>query len=187
MFARFILSAVIGLAGATQAYAHGDTGVVRGECRMKIDPYEMRFQGLQPDKSEERFCDDIPNTGQTIIVLDAIEPELRDMTLDMRVLRDVGQKDDKENEAANTEVYLPPRKYGSGTLNFSYDFKNKGAYIGIVTARADDGKVYRARFPFSVGETGDRELMAAGVAGAVAAAGFFLWYRKSHSGQKAAA
>ena len=61
---------------------------------MKIGPDTMTFTGYQPLKSREQFCDDIPDAGPTIITLDAQQDELRDMNLEMRVLRDVGQKDD---------------------------------------------------------------------------------------------
>jgi len=56
-------------------------------------------------------------------VLDAQQDELRDMSLEIRILRNVGQKDDTENLEANTEIYVAPKKYKSGTLNFEYTFK----------------------------------------------------------------
>jgi len=82
---------VLGLAG--EAQAHGGVSIDQGQCVMKIGPDTMTFTGYQPQKSREQFCDDIPDFGPTIIVLDAQQDELRDMTLDIRVLRNVGQKE----------------------------------------------------------------------------------------------
>jgi hypothetical protein len=148
----------------------------------------MTFTGYQPQKSREQFCDDIPDIGPTIIVLDAQQNELRDMTLDIRVLRNVGQKTDEENQEANTEIYVKPKKYNTGTLNFEYDFKTKGNFIGLVTARSDNGsKVYVSRFPFAVGETAGKDFTIYAFFTVVGMVAFGLWYRSSVAKQKAAA
>lgn len=179
MMKRFLVAVSMATMGlVAQAHAHGDVGSNQGQCLMKIGPDTMSFTGYQPLKSREQFCDDIPDAGPTIITLDAQQDELRDMNLEMRVLRDVGQKDDNENLEANTEYYSPPKKYKTGTLTFDHNFVNEGKYIGIVKARSDDGtKEYIARFPFSVGLTASKEIttfLVLGLAGAVA---FGLWYK----------
>jgi hypothetical protein len=171
----FGLLAVVG-----EAQAHGGVSIDQGQCIMKIGPDTMTFTGYQPQKSREQFCDDIPDIGSTIIVLDAQQDELRDMALDIRVLRNVGQKDDNENLEANTEIYLPPKKYKTGTLNFEYNFKNKGNFIGLVSARSDDGqKVYVSRFPFAVGETAGKDMTIYGFFSVCGLVVFGLWYRNS--------
>lgn len=176
LFLGFLLSAV----GATAAQAHGDTGTVNGDCRMIIGgKYEMRFKGYQGGQTA--FCDDIPDIGTTTIALDAytegVSNDLRQMKIDMRILRNAGQKDVTENEAANTLVYEPPQAIPKGTYSFSYDFKEKGDYIGVVKAYAPDGQVYRAVFPFAVGVSFERQMMAAGVAAVVALIGGYLFNR----------
>lgn len=176
-FATLVFTA-LGL--SSQALAHGGVSLDQGQCIMKIGPDTMTFTGYQPQKSREQFCDDIPDIGPTIVVLDAQQNELRDMAIDMRVLRDVGQKDDNENLEANTEIYVAPKKYQTGTLNFNYDFKTKGKFIGLVKAVSDDGKkVYVSRFPFSVGETAGREMMIYGFFSVFGIAAFGLWYRQT--------
>jgi len=170
------IAATVGAAG--NAYAHGGVSIEQGQCIMKIGPDQMTFTGYQPIKSREQFCDDIPDVGPTIIVLDAQQDELRDMALEMRILRNVGQKDDNENMAANTEFYVPPKKYKTGTLNFEYNFANKGNYIGLVKARSDDGsKEYVSRFPFAVGQTAGNDMTIAIFGGVVLIVGFGLFYK----------
>jgi len=176
------------LGWVAQAHAHGDVGSNQGQCLMKIGPDTMSFTGYQPLKSRETFCDDIPDAGPTIITLDAQQDELRDMNLEMRVLRDVGQKDDNENLEANTEYFSPPKKYKTGTLTFDHNFAKEGKFIGLVKAKSDDGtKEYVARFPFSVGLTASKDITIFLVLGGAAAVAFGLWYKHVlHDKKKAA-
>ena len=182
-FVAVVITATLGAAG--NAYAHGGVSIQEGQCIMKIGPDQMTFTGYQPIKSREQFCDDIPDVGPTIIVLDAQQDELRDMALDIRILRNVGQKDDSENMEANTEFYVPPKKYKTGTLNFEYNFAKNGNFIGLVTARSDDGtKEYVSRFPFSVGQTAGKDMTIAVFFGLLAAAGFGLFYKHAFHDKK---
>jgi hypothetical protein len=176
---KFLAFAAMAMIGAsTQAFAHGGVSIDAGQCKMKIGPDTMTFTGYQPLKSRDQFCDDIPDVGPTIIVLDAEQDELRDMNLDIRVLRNVGQKDPSENLEANTEIYVPPKKYKAGTLNFEYNFSKNGNFIGVVTAKSDDGaKVYTSVFPFAVGQTAGNNTTIAIFFGVLAAAGFGLFYK----------
>jgi hypothetical protein len=182
-----VASAMATLGLVAEAQAHGGVSLDQGQCIMKIGPDTMSFTGYQPLKSREQFCDDIPDVGPTIIVLDAQQDELRDMALEIRILRDVGQKDDNENLEQNTEVYVAPKKYKTGTLNFEYNFAQKGKFIGLVRAKSDDGKKdYVSRFPFSVGETAGRDITVAVFFGALALVGFGIFYKKAFIDKKAA-
>lgn len=180
MILKILVAAALATTGlVSQAQAHGGVSIDQGQCIMKIGPDTMNFTGYQPLKSREQFCDDIPDVGPTIIVLDAVQDELRDMLLEIRILRDVGQADDNESLEQNTEVYVPPKKYRTGTLNFEYNFAQKGKFIGLVRAKADDGREYVSRFPFSVGTTADRDIFIAGFFAVVGLVGFGLWYKSS--------
>lgn len=181
MVVRFLVALILATAGfVAQAQAHGGVSINEGQCVMKIGPDTMNFTGYQPLKSRDQFCDDIPDFGPTIIVLDAVQDELRDMALEIRILRDVGQANDNDNLEQNTETYVAPKKYKTGTLNFEYNFPKKGKFIGLVKARNDDGsKEYVSRFPFSVGETAGRDLTVALFGAAVVAGCFGIWLKKS--------
>lgn len=178
---RLLVALALATAGLVgEAHAHGGVSSDTGQCIMKIGPDTMNFTGYQPLKSREVFCDDIPDVGPTIIVLDAVQDELRDMNLEIRILRDVGQSRDDENLEQNTETYVQPKKYRTGTLNFEYDFKKKGKFIGLVKARSDDEtKEYVSRFPFSVGETESRDITIAAFFAGLGLVGFGLWYKNS--------
>jgi hypothetical protein len=186
MMKRIIAAAALATVGMTgEAFAHGGVSLDQGQCIMKIGPDQMTFTGYQPIKSREQFCDDIPDVGPTIIVLDAQQDELRDMNLEIRILRNVGQKDDSENMEANTEIYVAPKKYKSGTMNFEYNFAQKGNFIGLVKATSDDGtKEYVSRFPFAVGETAGKDMTIAIFFASLAAVGFGLFYKHALTGKK---
>ncbi|MFM9153283.1 MAG: hypothetical protein ACKOPC_06740 [Methylocystis sp.] len=183
---RFLVAMTVATVGwVAQAHAHGDVGSNQGQCLMKIGPDTMTFTGYQPLKSREQFCDDIPDAGPTIITLDAQQDELRDMNLEMRVVKDVGQKDPNENVEANTEYYSAPKKYRTGTLTFEHNFPVEGKFIGVVTAKSDDGsKEYKAVFPFAVGLTQTKDITIAVFFAGLALVGFGLWYKKQFIDKK---
>jgi hypothetical protein len=168
----------------SQAEAHGGVSVQDNKCIMKIGPYQMNFTGYQPDKSSGQFCDDIPETGRTIVVLDAEQSDsatnnvgaannkdLRDMAIDFRVLRNVGQTKDEDDMEKNTEVYVSPKKYPTGTLHFEYGFNKAGNFIGLVSAKDEHGNLYVSRFPFAVGQAAGKEMTGYVIFGVVMVAG----------------
>lgn len=141
------------------AHAHGRLGAAEGRCRLFVGPDVMNFTGYLPEASKNEFCEDIPSTGPIIMVLDAIQDELRDMQVSIRIVKDVGGEEaENENIDAVTVAYSPPKKYPGGTINFEHDFKEGGYYVGIVTVIGDHGEAWTSRFPFSVDRTFMRDL-----------------------------
>ncbi|MDE0284675.1 MAG: hypothetical protein OXI88_18175 [Gammaproteobacteria bacterium] len=142
--------------------AHGGVAIEDDKCILKAGPYIMHFTGFQPEQSQsEEFCEDIPNVGSAIIVLDYIDKPLRDMGVDFRIIEDVnnigntatiddlGGAGDIEK---NTVYYLPSQLRRTGSFNVEYNFTEPGRFIGMVTV--DDipnGQVYTSVFPFGVG------------------------------------
>ena len=112
----------------------------------------MNFTGYLPDASKNEFCEDIPATGHTIIALDAEQDELRDMAVEIRIVKDVGGEDEGNADLnAVTVAYRGPRTYPTGTINFEHDFPDAGYFVGIVTVTGEHGERWVSRFPFSVG------------------------------------
>jgi len=117
-------------------------------CKLRLGPYIMHFTGYQPERAEGReFCEDIPGTGRTIIVLDDVDHALRDTPLGIRIVRE-GADSRAEGGAI---VELAPRIYPAGSVSLEHDFTESGRYVGIVTGGARGEHV--SRFPFSVGGT----------------------------------
>jgi hypothetical protein len=173
-----LMVAMMALAYALPAAAHGRLGAAEGRCRLFIGPDIMNFTGYTPDASKNEFCEDIPSTGKMIMVLDDEQEELRDMKVELRIVKDVGSEaKENENLDAVTVAYKAPRYYRNGTINFEHDFPEAGYFVGIVSVIGDHGERWVSRFPFSVGKSFMRTLpvyilMALGVA-----ALFFIYLR----------
>ena len=142
--------------------AHGGVAIEDDRCVLKAGPYIMHFTGFQPEQSQsEEFCEDIPDVGSAIIVLDYIDKQLRDMAVDFRIIEDVNDIgnyatiDDLGSDSdieQNTVYYLPSKLRRTGSFNVEYNFTEPGRFIGMV--KVDDipnGNEYTSVFPFGVG------------------------------------
>ena len=53
-----------------EATAHGGLAMEKDYCKLRVGPHVMHFTGYQPgDGYRKEFCEDIPSTGATIVVL----------------------------------------------------------------------------------------------------------------------
>jgi len=144
------------------------------ECSAQMGPNVITFTFYQPTQSRSQFCEDVPETGPTTIVVDTMQDELRDMMVEIRIVEAAPNDDDG---AAPTEAYLPPARFQTGVIQLEHDFKNKGDYVALVRARSADGRMeYNARFAFSVGEEFLRDWVAVAVVTVVALALGATWY-----------
>lgn len=115
-------------------------------CKLRLGPYALHFTGYQPEVSgANEFCEDIPRIGHTVVALDAVDEALRDMPLEVRIIRDTG---DEADLAAITVLHLPAKVYPSGTVSFEHRFDAPGKFVGLVTGGGKQEFV--SRFPFSV-------------------------------------
>jgi hypothetical protein len=138
----------VGALWFTQARAHGGLSMAEDMCKLTVGPYMMHFTGYQPSNTQEKqFCEDIPGTGQTVVVLDYIEQELRTLPTEVRIIKDTGSEQDLD---ALTILHLPPKVYPNGSVDFTYTFDKPGKFVGLVTVGEQSKHV--SRFPFSVGE-----------------------------------
>ena len=170
------------------AAAHGGVKLEQDECVFKIGPNTMHFVGYQRTGEEQEFCEDIAQTGPTVIGLTAVSPDLRDMAIGVRVIKDVGQAKEQADIGAATVFYRAPKVYQNGSMTFEPDFKEPGRYVGIVTVSDDLGNSWVSRFPFTVGlfsVMGAIEYILYGIA-FVALCGF-LWFMLLQRARKAAA
>ncbi len=143
-----LLVLVTSMALTSQVQAHGGLALAEDMCVLTVGPYRMHFTGYQPLSQEEEFCEDIPETGKTVIALDYIQEELRPLTTEVRIIRDTGSE---ENLDAITVFHLPPKVYPSASIAVEHTFPEKGKFVGLVTVTGG-AQDYVSRFPFSVGE-----------------------------------
>jgi hypothetical protein len=160
------------LLGATGATAHGGLSMDEDRCKLRVGKYVMHFVGYQPESASgpREFCEDIPETGRTIVVLDYLNDELRDLPTEVRIIKDTGSQAKLEDI---TVLHIPPKRYASGSLNFELNFQEPGKFVGLVTVGDTDKLV--SRFPFSVGRT--TSWLALAVAALLTVAAAVLLYR----------
>ncbi len=119
-------------------------------CVLYIGPYKMYFNSYLPEIYYDRqFCQDLPTTGNAVLVLDYVEQELRSLPIEVRIIKDTGSE---QNLEAITLVHLPAKIYPTGSIDVKYNFDKPGKFVGLVSIREKQEHV--SRFPFSVGETG---------------------------------
>ena len=153
------------LISSRAALAHGGVGMEDDKCVIKIGFLEAHFTGYQPlTNATKEFCEDIPEVGSSVFVIDYLHDFLKEMQVDFRIVRDVNEigifanwediKNIKDIDSA-TVYYLPPQKLPGGTLTAKHEFQEGGGYIGVVTAiHPEKEKTYRAVFFFQVGGSG---------------------------------
>ncbi|WP_424362679.1 hypothetical protein [Methylocystis parvus] len=149
-------------------------------CVMSVGPTQMMFSAFQENRSDEIYCQHIAAAGPTMIILDAKSNELRDMNVEVRLIKNVGQKDWRDDLDATTVAAIPAKKYlaDRGTTSFTHDFKGDGDYIAIVRATSDDGaKEYVGEYQFTVGSSYEEALMTGALASLLGFAGFLMWRR----------
>jgi hypothetical protein len=144
-------------------------------CKLRVGKYFLHFTGYQPESTTTKeFCEDIPATGRTIVVLDYVSEELRDLPIEVRIVRD-GVNPANEADTAklneNTVLHVPAKVYPAGTLHFEHNFQAPGKFVGLVSVK-DAQQNLVSRFPFAVGQSGSMSTMlwpgVAAIAGGVA-------------------
>ena len=129
-------------------WAHGGLSMDEDRCKLRVGPHTIHFAGYQPGDLEiKEFCHDVPATGSLIVVLDYVDDALRDLPVEVRIVKDMPPEGDIN---AHTVFHLPAKVYPTGSLNFEHEFSEPGKYIGLVSV---GGKTpHTARFPFAVGQ-----------------------------------
>jgi len=135
------------------------------QCVIDIGVFRAHFTIYQPEtRASEEFCEEVPDLGESIFVMDYLHSSLRSMPVEFRIIRDVNDRqrfarwEDIEQisdlESA-TVFYQGPRVEPAGSLTARHQFDEAGWYIGVVTTRhPDTDKLYNAVFGFHVGGKG---------------------------------
>jgi len=155
--------------------AHGRARVVANQekCVAGLGSSFVQFSVYQARDPAARYCTEIPDVGAATIVIDQADAELRKMTTDVRIIKDVGG--DAGVDGANgltsdavvapalldpfTEKHLLPQLYPTGIIEFEHRFTSPGQYHATVTVKNDHGQVYVSDFPFQVGQAGHGRLL----------------------------
>ena len=160
MIKNTLISTIIalGVVFSGQVQAHGGLALADDMCILTVGPYSIHFTGYQPLSQEEEFCEDIPETGKTVVALDYVNDELRPMETEVRIVHSssIDTPQDLEGVAIedldNMTVYhLEPQVYPTASITMDHVFPEKGKFAGVVTVSNEDQE-WVSVFPFSVGE-----------------------------------
>lgn len=158
---NLILAAILALLPGL-SFGHGGVAFDGDNCVININFLTAHFTVFQPEgRGPEEYCEDIPDVARSVFVMEYLHDLLEELEIDFRIIKDVndvGQYASWEDvlaipdlEAA-TVYYEPPRIEQGGFYTASYDFQEKGTYIGIVTTQSPtEDRNYNAVFYFQVG------------------------------------
>jgi hypothetical protein len=149
---------------APALFAHGSITAEGDLCIIRIGFYTAHFKVFQPQTSRDReYCEDLPDTGESVFVMDYMHKGLSEVPIEFRIIRDAtglgrfARLDDvlALGDLAPLTVFHQPPVLEPDVFTVLHNFAAEEAYIGIVSVRhPETGELYQAVFPFSVGFQG---------------------------------
>jgi hypothetical protein len=147
-----IASALIlaAFAAPARAVSMDKTSSMKDSCEAALGADIVQMAGYLPDVSREKYCDAFPSSGRIILSFDLATPRLRELPIEVRILR---AGDDASDLSSRTVAHIEPRTYPRGALTLEREFSEDGAYVALITAIEPTGERKTARFAFTVGST----------------------------------
>jgi len=144
----------LGASAATPALAISmdKSSTIREQCEIEIGPDVIQIVSYMPDRSRDRFCSEFPATGRILLTIDLVATRLRDMPIEVRLVREPkGPLDENDELASLTVATLPARVYPGGSVVVEHIFDTPGNYAAFITAAEPSGTRRTTRFGFTVG------------------------------------
>jgi hypothetical protein len=146
-------------------------------CMMMAGMHEMQVSVYQSGATEDS-CKDIPSPGLALITLSSASKELRDMTTEVRIVRDTGTETVASvNLDPVTLAYLPRKNYPTGVITLTANFDKPGKYAVLVTVRDATGMVMSGRLGLTVGEASRQWIFVYILSGIILASAFGFYLR----------
>jgi hypothetical protein len=100
---------VFALAHPGIAAAHGTTSGEDDPCIRRVGERVIHFNAYQPQyQVKEQYCTDIPNTGETFLVVDLVDPALRSEPVGMRIVKGRGNNETADQIVADIRPSTHP-------------------------------------------------------------------------------
>ena len=146
------------------AQAHGSVTPDADLCIIRIGYFKAHFKVYLPQtRAHQDYCEDLPDTGSAIFVMEYEHDGLAEVPIDFRIIKNVTQqgrftRSEHISDILDLEpvtVFHHSFSIQPDVFTVAHDFDEPGEFVGIVTVRRDDiDKEYVAVFPFEVGYTG---------------------------------
>ncbi len=131
----FLTILIPGLAGA-----HGNVAIEEDSCVRRVGGNLVHFNAYQPqNEAKAQYCTEIPGEGDTFLVVDLVDPGLRNMPVGVRVVRGLSESIEDE-----TVAYWPPATHPDGVVRGEAKLV-KGLYKLIITPEGFSPSSYLLR------------------------------------------
>jgi hypothetical protein len=122
------------------AGAHGNVSIEEDACVQRVGGNLVHFNAYQPqNEAKAQYCTDIPGEGDTFLVVDLVDPGLRNMPVGVRVVRGLSETADDQ-----TVAYWPPATHLDGVVRGEATLA-KGLYTVIITPEGFSPSSYLLR------------------------------------------
>ncbi|MBX3319500.1 MAG: hypothetical protein KF890_06450 [Nitrospira sp.] len=136
-----LLISLMGISPAPAA-AHGNVTIEEDPCVRKIGGSMVHFSAYQPQiEPKAQYCTDIPDVGDTFLVVDLVDPSLRTLPVGVKIIRGVNENDQDETQ---TVAYWRPTSHPDGVVRGEANL-DKGLYKVIITAEGLSPSAYLLR------------------------------------------
>ncbi|MBH0202394.1 MAG: hypothetical protein HP496_08895 [Nitrospira sp.] len=138
-----ILAVVLGtVSGPSTAAAHGNVSIEDDICVRRIGGNMVHFSAYQPQiEPKAQYCTEIPDVGDTFLVVDLVDPSLRNMPVGVKIIQGVNEN---EQDEAKTVAYWKPISHPDGIVRGEAKLE-KGLYKLIITAEGLSPSAYLLR------------------------------------------
>ena len=113
---------------AAAVSAHGRESMEEDSCVRRIGENIVHLSAYQPQHDPvAQYCTEIPKVGDTYLVVDLVDPAMRDMPIGMRVVKGTSETEDE------TVSYLGPTHHPDGVIK-GETVLDQGLYTIFITA-----------------------------------------------------
>jgi len=122
------------------AGAHGNVSLEEDVCVQRVGGNLVHFNAYQPqNEAKAQYCTDIPGEGDTFLVVDLLDPGLRNLPLGIRIVRGLS-----ETAEDQTVAYWPPATHLDGVVRGQATLA-KGLYTLIISPEGFSPSSYLLR------------------------------------------
>ena len=129
-----VLLLIAALAHPGIAMAHGDADMEQDPCMRLVGENMVHFSAYQPQyEIQNQYCTEIPQEGDTFLVVDLIDPALRNELIGMRVIRGKGKNEAEGEIVADVRPSFHPDgvlrgevQLNEGLYTVSIESENRG-------------------------------------------------------------
>ena len=121
---------VAALSHSGVATAHGTVSGEDDPCIRQVGERVIHFNAYQPQyQLKDQYCTDIPKEGETFLVVDLVDPALRNELVGMRVVKGNGSKEENDQIVAD----IRPSTHPDGVLRGEMKL-DEGLYSVTISA-----------------------------------------------------